>query len=170
MFQYWNERGQIKVLKFSRSLYACRCWIPLVSCWGCCCHYCIEYDIFPSDMPLLTLNLRPSLALLVAYEPSILNELHVPSMTFIDPGFPIHFSARGEWSPPLVQFFFWFRQLIGYPVWGPLCCGCQGEDSLTFFSGNTLYTLSKVVFHQWSSSVKGRLPAKVIFRRRSSYI
>ena len=56
-----------------------------------------------------------------------------------------------------------------------------------FFSGNILYTLSmvvfhrrsssvkgclpsKVVFHQMSSSIKGRLPSKVIFHRRSSSI
>ena len=84
-----------------------------------------------------------------------------------------------------VKFFFQFWQLIGFLVGGQLCCSCQGEESLTFFSGNILYTLLKVVFHQKSSyvkdpfplkvvfgqrssSIKGRLPSKVVFRQRSS--
>ena len=28
-----------------------------------------------------------------------------------------------------VKFFFRFRQLIGFPVWGQFCCGCQVEES-----------------------------------------
>ena len=66
--------------------------------------------------------------------------------------------------------YFRFGQLIRFPVWGQLCCGCQGEESKTCFSGNILYTLSKVVFHQKSSCVKSRLPSGVIFRQRSSFV
>ena len=69
-----------------------------------------------------------------------------------------------------MKFYFRFGQLIGFPVWGQLCCGCQGEESKTCFSGNILYTLSKVVFHQKSSCVKSRLPSGVIFRQRSSFV
>ena len=78
-----------------------------------------------------------------------------------------------------MKFFFRLRQLIGFPVWGQLCCGCQGEESYTCFSGNMLYTLSKVIFYQKLSSVKlvfcqgtssanGCLLLKGVFRRRSS--
>ena len=69
-----------------------------------------------------------------------------------------------------MKFYFRFKQLIGFPVLGQLCCGCQGEESKTCFSGNILYTLSKVVFHQKSSCVKSRLPSGVIFRQRSSFV
>ena len=70
-----------------------------------------------------------------------------------------------------VKFFFRFRQQIGFPLWGQLCCGCQGEESKKFCSGN-IHPIegrltSKVVFHQRSSSVKGHIPSKVVFSQRS---
>ena len=71
---------------------------------------------------------------------------------------------------PSREIYFQFRQLIGFPVWGQLCCGCQGEESYTFFSCNILYPLLEVAFHQRSSTIKGRLPSKVLFCQRSSTV
>ena len=78
-----------------------------------------------------------------------------------------------------VKFYFRFGQLIGFPVWGQLCCGYQGEESWIFFSCNVLLSYqrlssikgclpSKVVFCQKLSSIKGYLPSKVFFHKRSS--
>ena len=58
-----------------------------------------------------------------------------------------------------VKFYFRFRQLIGLPVWGQFCCGCKGEESSTFFSGNIQYTFQYYMspfcrsssFFRWSS-------------------
>ena len=58
-----------------------------------------------------------------------------------------------------VKFYFRFRQLIGLPVWGQFCCGCKGEESSTFFSGNIQYTFQYYMslfcgsssFLRWSS-------------------
>ena len=46
-----------------------------------------------------------------------------------------------------VEFYFPFRQLIGFPVWGQLCSSCQGEESSTFFSGNIWCTLHLTLLH-----------------------
>ena len=58
-----------------------------------------------------------------------------------------------------LKFYFRFRQLIGLPVWGQFCCGCKGEESSTFFSGNIQYTFQYYMspfcgsssFFRWSS-------------------
>ena len=89
-----------------------------------------------------------------------------------------------------MKFYFRFRQLIGFPVWGQLYCGCQGELWIFFQviyyapywrsssikgifrqrSSSVKGRLSKVIFCQRSFSVKGRLLSNVVFRQRSSSV
>ena len=67
-------------------------------------------------------------------------------------GHPVYFFHH-------IKFYFRFRQLIGLPVWGQFCCGCKGEESSTFFSGNIQYTFQYYMspfcrsssFFRWSS-------------------
>ena len=42
-----------------------------------------------------------------------------------------------------IEFYFRLRQRIAFPVWGQLCCACQGDESSTKFSGNIWCTLQK---------------------------
>ena len=65
-----------------------------------------------------------------------------------------------------LSIYFQLRQLIAFPVWGQLCCYCQGEESTTNSIKGCL--LSKVVFNQRLSSIKGRLP--FVFCQMSSSI
>ena len=56
-----------------------------------------------------------------------------------------------------VEFYFRFRQLISFPVWGQLYCACLGEGSSTIFSGNKWGTL-----HCYMSPIWGLMSSSLL--------